>query len=389
MKLIFFFVFRSILFPIMLLISFIIYVRNWLYDKNILKSVRPDIFTINVGNLNLGGTGKTPHVEYLVRLLADKYQVSILSRGYKRKTKGYILADETATAESIGDEPMQYYLKFKDKINVVVCEDRVKGITPPQPFDPSNRPMGREQTTPPPTPPRWGGEFLRTLPIGEGRATDASVGLFILDDAFQHRRIKPHLNLLLCDYNRPFYEDSLVPFGRLRDLRSSAKRADAVIVTKCPKDISYQKYKEIIAGMKTYVLPETPIFFSKIKYKTITGYSPKNTFKFMQDVNVVTGIANSDAFVEYILAEKIRICEIHGFADHFAFSREKIDKILSNSKADKVNQIITTEKDMVKIKPLLTEAELKMFFYIPIQIEIEDKKGFDAFVLGRIENLTK
>ena len=385
MKLLLFFVFRLILFPIMLLISFTIYVRNWLYDKNILKSIQTDIFTINVGNLNLGGTGKTPHVEYLVRLLADKYQVSILSRGYKRKTKGYILADETATAESIGDEPMQYYLKFKDKINVVVCEDRVKGVTTPlQPFDPSNRPMGREQTTPPPTPPRWGGEFLRPLPIGEGR-----VGLFILDDAFQHRKIKPHLNLLLCDYNNPFYEDKLVPFGRLRDLRSSAKRADAVIVTKCPKDISYQKYKEINAGIKAYVLPETPVFFSRIKYKSVVGYSSKSIFKHKQNTDIVAAIAKLDVFVAHTVAENYNIVGVHEYSDHYSFSRKDIDKIIVQSKEIKISQILTTEKDMVKIKPLLTEAELKIFFYIPIEIEIEHNKGFDSFVLGRIGNLTK
>jgi tetraacyldisaccharide 4'-kinase len=339
---------KMILYPIMLVLNATIYVRNWLFDINILKSVRTDVFTINVGNLNVGGTGKTPHVEYLVRLLADKYNTTILSRGYKRKTKGYILADETATAQSIGDEPIQYYQKFRDKINVAVCEDRVRGVNEIQTQTSNNQ-------------------------------------LVILDDAFQHRKIKPHLNLLLCDFQKPFYEDSLVPFGRLRDLRSSAKRADAVIVSKCPKDISYQKYKEIKVGIKAYVLPEIPVFFSRIIYKAVVGYSSNSIFKFKQDVNIVTGIAKPDVFTDAVAQQGVSINYVQNFPDHFDFSKRVVDKIIAESKANRVTQILTTEKDMVKIKPLLSAEELKMFFYIPIEIEIEDKKAFDAFVLGKIE----
>ncbi len=327
------------------------FVRNWLYDKNILKSIQPNIFTINVGNLNLGGTGKTPHVEYLVRLLADKYKTTILSRGYLRKTKGFILADETSTAQTIGDEPMQYYLKFKDKINVVVCEDRVAGMKKIKIQTPDNQ-------------------------------------LVILDDAFQHRKIKPHLNLLLCDYNLPFYKDKLVPFGRLRDLRQSAKRANAVIVSKCPKDISYQKYKEIIAGIKQYTLPETPIFFSRIKYKSVVGYSSKNVFKPKQKSNIVTAIAKPEVFEKYLFEQGFNINHVHDFPDHFSFRRKEIDEIVAKTAQFKqISQIITTEKDMVKLKPLLNEDEIKHFFYVPIEIEIEDKKGFDAFINVRLKTV--
>lgn len=344
MKLAFFSVLRIILYPIMLLLNLTIFVRNWLYDKNILKSVKPDVFCINVGNLNLGGTGKTPHVEYLVRLLADKYKTTILSRGYKRKTKGFVLADATATAETIGDEPMQYYLKFRDKINVVVCEDRVAGVRRIQ-----------EQT--------------------------ADNQLVILDDAFQHRKIAPQLNLLLCDYNRPFYEDSLVPFGKLRDLRQSAKRANAVIVTKCPKDISSQKYKEIITGIEKYSLPATPIFFSRISYQSVVGYSPKSVFKPKQKSNIVTAIAKPEIFEKYLSEQSFSIDSVHDFPDHFSFSRKEIDEIVAKTaQFDEIKQIITTEKDMVKLKPLLSEEEMKHFFYVPIEIEMENKKAFDDFV---------
>lgn len=332
----------------MLLLNLTIFMRNWLYDKGILKSVRPDVFTINVGNLNLGGTGKTPHVEYLVRLLADKYKTTILSRGYMRKTKGFVWADGSATATTIGDEPMQYFTKFKDKINVVVCEDRVKGVK-------------------------------------EIQTKVADSQLVILDDAFQHRPILPHLNLLLCDYNRPFYADSLVPFGKLRDLKQSAKRADAVVVTKCPKDISYQEYKEINAGIKQYVLPETPVFFSRICYKSVVGYLPKNSFKTNQMCFVVTGIAKPEVFVKYLAEQGFKVNDIRSFPDHFAFSRKEIDEIVDKAQKNKNYQILTTEKDMVKIKPLLNEEEAKLFFYVPIEIEFEDKSSFDAFIFKKMD----
>jgi tetraacyldisaccharide 4'-kinase len=353
MKLAFFFILRIILYPIMLVLNLTIFVRNWLYDKKILKSTIPKVFCINVGNLNLGGTGKTPHVEYLVRLLADKYKITILSRGYLRKTKGFILADETATAQTIGDEPMQYYLKFKNKINVVVCEDRVEGVR----------------------------EIERQI---------ANSQLVILDDAFQHRKISPQLNLLLCDYNLPFYEDSLVPFGRLRDLRQSAKRADAVIVSKCPKDISYQKYKEIIAGIKQYTLPETPIFFSRISYESVVGYSSKSVFKPKQNSNIVTAIAKPEVFEKYLFEQGFSINHADDFPDHFSFRRKEIDEIIAKTAQFKqILQIITTEKDMVKLKPLLNEEEMKHFFYVPIEIEIEDKKGFDDFVYLQLKSICR
>ncbi|CAH0994205.1 Tetraacyldisaccharide 4'-kinase [Emticicia aquatica] len=344
-----FFTLKVILYPLMLLINIIIYSRNWLYDNGFFKSVRTNIFTINVGNLNLGGTGKTPHVEYLVRLLLDKQPVSILSRGYKRKTKGFILADENATAESIGDEPMQYFSKFNGKVNVVVCEDRVAGVNKIESLTNSNQ-------------------------------------VVILDDAFQHRKIAPHLNLLLCDYNRPFYEDFLVPIGRLRDVRTSAKRADAVIVTKCPNEISSQNYKQIKSGISKYILSETPIFFSRILYKPIRGYSEKSVFNPINSTSIITGIAKPEIFVDYILSQNIEVKKVHNFADHYAFSRKDIDKIIvENTYSDIITQMITTEKDMVKLKPLLSEKELNLFFYVPIEIEIEDKKVFDDFILGKLK----
>ena len=345
MKFILFFILRILLFPFVWILYGIIYTRNWLYDTKLLKSVQPDIFTINVGNLNLGGTGKTPHVEYLVRLLMSQYKLSILSRGYKRKTKGFRIADENVSAKTIGDEPMQYYLKFKDTINVVVSEDRVAGVNQIEASIPDNQ-------------------------------------LIILDDAFQHRKIAPHLNLLLCDYNRPFYEDYLVPVGKLRDIRQSAIRANAVIVTKCPPIITSATYDSILSGIKRYVSAETPVFFSRIRYKDITGYLPEKVLDSQQKVNSMTGIAKPEVFIQYLTDKGFNLTHSFTFPDHYDFLRKDIDKIIHElGSEENALQIITTEKDMVKIKTLLKEQELAYFFYVPIEIEIENKEQFDAFIL--------
>ncbi len=337
------FILQIVLFPFSFLLACVVYVRNWLYDKGLFKSTQPEVFTINVGNLNLGGTGKTPHVEYLVNLLTNQYKTSILSRGYKRQTKGFVLADDTVTAKTIGDEPMQYYLKFKNKVKVVVCEDRVGGVNQIQAAFPDNE-------------------------------------LVILDDAFQHRKIAPHLNLLLCDYNRPFYKDYLVPVGKLRDIRRSANRAHAVIVSKCPEDISVQTKQEMKAAISQYTLANTPVFFSQIHYKPITSYSANKDFVSENPATIVTAIAKPKVFLQYLKKQGLVIDKAIDYPDHFAFSRKEIEQWLDSQKP--TQQIITTEKDMVKIKPLLSEQELEKFFYIPIEVIISPKDDFDNFILS-------
>ncbi|MER0441869.1 tetraacyldisaccharide 4'-kinase [Emticicia sp. W12TSBA100-4] len=340
-----FYLLKIILFPLYGLYYAVIFLRNWLFDAGFIKSISPKVLTINVGNLSLGGTGKTPHVEYLVRLLSDKYKVSTLSRGYGRKTKGFLLADEQATAQTIGDEPMQYYLKFKDKINVVVCENRVEGVD-------------------------------------EIQKKFADNQIVILDDAFQHRKIAPHLNLLLSDYNKTFYEDSLVPFGRLRDIRQSAKRADVVIITKCPRQITEQEKENIRREVWAYTKAEVSVFFSKISYQEITSYASKNNFDATKNIGVLTAIAKPEAFIKYLSDKPLKIEKNFDFPDHHAFSRKDIDKVLGES--NESLQIITTEKDMVKLKPQLSENEIKRFFYVPIEIEIENKTAFDALINAEI-----
>jgi tetraacyldisaccharide 4'-kinase len=341
---------KILLFPLYGLYYAIIFLRNWLFDVGFLKSVSPKVLTINVGNLSLGGTGKTPFVEYLVRLLSDKNKVSTLSRGYGRITKGFLLADNQASAKTVGDEPMQYYLKFKDKINVAVCENRVEGVE------------------------KIGKIFTNNQVI-------------ILDDAFQHRQISPHINLLLSDYNKPFYNDGLVPFGQLRDVRVSAKRADAVIITKCPIKITEEEKEKIRSEVLAYSKVEIPIFFAKISYLEITSYASKNSFDETKNVAIFTAIAKPKVFVKYLTEKKLTIEKEFDFPDHHSFSKKDIDKVLGKSHENM--QIITTEKDMVKLKPQLSDLELKRFFYVPIEIEVDNKIAFEVFIKTKIDSFTK
>ncbi len=204
---------KYLLFPFAILYDLITQIRNYFYDREYFKSVKPSIFTVSVGNITVGGTGKTPHIEYLIRHFLKKnenvenYKLATLSRGYGRKTKGFVLANNQTTASEIGDEPMQFYQKFvagnkleNKKVNITVCEKRVLGVE----------------------------KILELFPATK---------TILLDDAFQHRAIKPHFSILLSDYNRPFYEDFLLPMGRIRENRKGAKRANVVLVSKSPLDL--------------------------------------------------------------------------------------------------------------------------------------------------------
>ncbi len=331
-----------------LLLKLIISIRNFLYDKNIKKSTSPEVFTINVGNLNLGGTGKTPHVEYLVRLLSKKYKISILSRGYKRKTKGFVLAQNPTNANQIGDEPTQYFLKFSPNVHVAVCEKRIEGVR----------------------------EIQRLFTDNE---------IVILDDAFQHRAIKSHLNILLCDFNRPFFDDYLFPLGKLRDERKSANRADAIIVTKCPHQLNDVRKAYFTTQLYQIIPKEVPIYFSSISYKNFCSYTYTSDCDVSKPVIVVTGIAKPEVFVEYLEKNGLLIKQIQDYPDHYNFQRKDVEKIIFGSGDFRlVPQIITTEKDFVKLKPLLSPEEQKHFYFVPIEIEIAPSEEFETFVLNKI-----
>ena len=280
--------FRFILFPLSVLYGSIISFRNWLFDKNILKSSSFNFPIICVGNLAVGGTGKTPMVEYLIRMLKDEYNVATLSRGYKRKTIGFAIADENTTALDIGDEPMQFYKKFPD-ITVSVAEERLVSIP----------------------------QLLHDKP-------DARV--IILDDAFQHRQVRAGLNILLTEFKNLYTRDFILPAGDLRDVKSSRKRADIIIVTKCKSHLSDDEKNKIIAEIDP--LPKQQIFFTKIEYS-----SPYHLFtkeqKFLNPethILLICGIANPKPIKE-ILNAYSSTYDMMLFNDHHIFDIDDLKDI--------------------------------------------------------------
>lgn len=310
---------RKILFPLAFLYWLITFVRNWLYDKGIFKSFSFDIPIIAVGNLSVGGTGKTPQIEYLIRLLSDKYKVAVLSRGYKRTTEGFILADENATASSIGDEPFQFYSKFPN-IQVAVDANRKIGI-----------------------------KNLLQLP--------KKPDVILLDDAFQHRKVKAGFYILLTAYDDLFCDDYILPFGNLREPSSGKKRADMIIVTKCPKDLSEIAQLKIREKLKV----KQQVFFTTIQYDDyVFGNECQLLVSEIQSESkvLVAGIAKPKLFFDFLKNEED---ETLVFPDHHHFSKQDCEQILAKANGRK---IITTEKDFVRLNGLLPKEQL---FYLPIK----------------------
>jgi len=244
---------RLFLLPVSILYYWATGIRNWLYDSGYFKSFDLDISSIAVGNLTVGGTGKTPFIEYLIRTLHQDFKITTLSRGYKRKSRGLVIAGDQDTARTIGDEPYQFQKKFGHTIGVAVCEDRLLAIP----------------------------HILQARP---------DTNLILLDDAYQHRQVKPSCNLLISDYNKPFYKDYLLPAGNLRESRNGALRADAVIVTKCPENISEPETVEVEETVQRYTRPGVPVYFMNIQYEPVTAAFNGST-PFGDDVLLVTAIA--------------------------------------------------------------------------------------------------
>lgn len=344
-------VLRWLLWPLALLYGAIVGVRNLLFEKGIYASFQfSNVNVIAVGNLTVGGTGKTPHVEYLVKKWADTYQVAILSRGYGRKTKGFLLADPSSTAETIGDEPMMYYMKFGSFVPVAVAEERLVGIA----------------------------SLISHRP---------DIQVVILDDAYQHRWVKPHFNILLTDYNKPFYTDFLLPAGRLREHRSGAQRAQAIVVSKVPEELPEAEFKSIKKQIASHAGKKVPIYFTGISYGLPLPLSSQAPFG-AQNILLVTGIADPTVLVAY-LENKYNIEEHFNYPDHYAY---KESDILSWKRKTEKNQgvaILTTEKDMVKLKkPMFLELINAMpIYYIPIEIFFHEKWGkFDQAVNDNIQS---
>ncbi len=316
---------RKILFPFSVLYGFVIGIRNFLFDKGVLKSYFFDIPIIAVGNLSVGGTGKTPQIEYLIRLLSPNYKIATLSRGYKRKSEGFILADSTSNAETLGDEPFQFYKKF-NKIQVAVDADRKNGI-----------------------------EQLLSQSI--------KPDVILLDDAFQHRRVKAGFYILLTSYGDLYSDDFLLPTGNLRESRSGVQRANMIIVTKCPINLTLEEQNKI----KRFLLcrndkgKNQELYFSYIEYDDFV-YSENQKISVSEIKRkrklLVAGIAKPEPFFNYL---ENKDDSFMTFPDHHNFTEKDIVSIKNQAKG---NVIITTEKDYVRLKDKITNKQL---CYLPIR----------------------
>ena len=333
---------RYLLFPFAMLYGIITFIRNFLYDKGILKSYSFAVPIIAVGNLNVGGTGKTPQIEYLIRLLSPNYKVGTLSRGYKRKSNGFVLADANSNAKILGDESFQFYKKFP-QIKVAVDADRKHGIE----------------------------QLLKQKD---------KMDVILLDDAFQHRKVKAGFYILLTAYDDLYCDDYMLPTGNLREGKRGAQRADLIIITKCPSTISEMDQK----GIKAKIGGNKPIFFSKINYDDKVYSEDKSIgVNELKDVDklLLAGIAKPKPFFAYLQREDDVILK---YSDHHHFNESEILEIKNKSNN---KPIITTEKDFVRLKDSILKEQL---FYLPIKTSfISGGDDFDKTILDYVGTCTR
>ncbi len=349
---------KYILSPFALMYGIFMHIRRFLYTKKLFKRHSFNIPIILVGNIAVGGTGKTPHVEYLIDLLSESYRITCLSRGYKRKSKGYIRANVDESAHVLGDEPAQYKRKFKDLIDVVVCENRVQGIQKILSFEPKS-------------------------------------DLIIMDDGYQHLLVKPGLSILLTDFYNLYTHDFPMPFGRLREFKSAASDADIIVITKCPIIVSPLEIKKIRSDLK--LQNHQSLMFSHFKYgewipltdsaKKI-GFCNKST-----QILLVSGIANSYPLFAFAREKCIELKELK-FGDHQEFTPKDIqtikneyDALLSKSKI-----ILTTEKDAMRFSCLVDQNILNLLpiFYVPIKVAFQEPYGkeFNKIIIDYVRKNT-
>ena len=343
-----------VLWPLTMWYAVGVAVRNFFYAIGLKKQEAPHITTIGVGNLSTGGAGKTPHVEYLLGLLADKYPTAMLSRGYKRKSKGYVLDDGSHNSALLGDEPAMIAAKHTN-VQVAVCEKRVEGVRR----------------------------------LMSDTSDNNAPQIIVLDDVFQHRAIKPSINILLTEYAHPYFKDRILPYGNLREFRSGARRATMVIVTKCPATLNPIDKHNIIhdLGLQNY----QKVFFSYLKYGsllTLDGEASGIDLRRQDAVLAVTGIAHPDP----LLAELRRSTKVShlAFADHHGFGRRDVAKIKEAFKSmpgsNKV--IITTEKDAVRLRGI---ADGLPIYVMPIEVAFhhDGEMDFDRIIEATVkENIS-
>ena len=345
------------LYPLSLLYGLVIYIRNFLFDYQILKSSEFNIPVINIGNITAGGTGKTPHAEYLIRLLKYEFNVAYLSRGYKRKTNQYILADHFTTSEEIGDEARQIKKKFPD-IHVAVDRRRVNGIT----------------------------RLMNDV---------KDLDVILLDDAFQHRFVRAGLSILLIDYNRPLSRDYLLPAGLLREQVFEKKRANIILITKCPERLKPIDRRLVVKDLRLY--PFQHLFFTFLKdevpkpvFKTIPKVLTREEIKNMKpNILMIAGIANPRSFKRFIRNYSTQITEII-YPDHHSFTKKDIEIIISrfNAIEGDAKIIFTTEKDAIRLEKF-SEIDVRIkekMYFIPVTVSFmnEDTENFNQHILNYV-----
>ncbi len=339
-----------------------VWIRNKLFDWKLLPAEEFSVPVISVGNITIGGTGKTPHTEYLVHLLKASYKVAVLSRGYKRKTSGFILADQNASFQSIGDEPYQLFRKFPD-ILVAVDANRKRGI-----------------------------KKLLALP------NNIKPNVILLDDAFQHRHVTPSLSIVLISNQRMIYDDMLLPAGRLRESQDSLSRAQIVVVTKCPSDFKPIDFRMIAKHLNLY--PYQSLFYTSFDYGLLHPvFEDKSSIMPLSALTssaalVVAGIANPEDFAEKI-SEYAKETKCIRYGDHHSFSKKDYEYIASLYKSMSKNNtyIILTEKDAVRIEehPALTEEIKSRMFYLPIKVtfHLGQQPLFNKKIEDHVRNLIR
>ena len=334
---------QILLFPFALLLDLITRIRNRLFDKEIIKPVQFETNVIGIGNLSVGGTGKSPMVAYLCEwLISQSISASTLSRGYKRKTKGFRIVTDEETAITVGDEPFMFYQRYKGKVHVVVGEERMYAIP----------------------------ELLYNFPDTE---------VILMDDAFQHRSVKPSLNIMITTFQRPFYKDYLMPSGFLRESRSGAGRADIIVVSKCPLHLSEADQRAISDQVANY--SDAKVFFTGIEYgEPVSLFDEVKTMN--QQVVAISGIANADIFHAYV-DSKYQVKIDHQYGDHHSYSKLDIKGIIAE--LNDQTSLITTEKDAVKMR-LFPELNDHSCYYLPIKIKfLKDETLFQSMIQDSIE----
>ena len=351
---------RLLLYPVSICYGLILHLRNWCFDKRLLYSFKPKIKTICVGNLSVGGTGKTPHIEYLVRLLQEEFKVATLSRGYKRKSRGFRIATLTDNALTIGDEPAQYYHKFIDII-VAVDSRRIRAIK----------------------------KLRNQFP---------NLQVILLDDAYQHRSVTAGLNVMLSDFSAMYYDDQMLPTGNLREFKSGIKRADIIVVSKTPPVFSPIERRHILSRINAD--PNQLVCFSYIKYSSFTHFINKKEIDKDEWKNIIgkdtevllfAGIANPSLLEDFVRSNSKRY-ELIQFEDHHTFTKKDMERIAQHFADLRCPKkiILTTEKDAMRLYQLNLSGiwNTLPFYYVSIAVQFhqQDEENFNNHIINYVRS---